>query len=229
MTQANRQANLLNDCINSLKLWKELIETHLVGDEKSGELKHLEEIVKDCCSIDFNASKCSEACQDVVDHFNSDSADTNVDIEELYREKLANKQTSFNDNYQQQKIWKEIFNVTDDYDVEEVEQATNQNEQKTEYEEMQDSIFYSNVFTPPVDPISKMIIKDPYKNRTCGHVYEYKFILQYIKSMKNKAKCPYMGCGNRNITVAELVQDNDTKNKIKEYIKTNSTQSSDDD
>ncbi|KAJ3644542.1 hypothetical protein Zmor_022267 [Zophobas morio] len=215
-SQLEHQANLLSDCINSLKTWKELIDTHLEGEEKSAEVNELEEIVKEYCLIDFTASKTSEACQEVVDYFAEESADPNVDVDDLYKDKLAQKQESFCGNYSQHKIWKEVFQGITDHDVEEVQAS--QSEEPVEYEEMNDSIFYSNVFTPPVDPISKKVIRDPYKNRKCGHVYEYKFILQYIKSMKNKAKCPYIGCSNKNISVRELVPDKETQNKINNYL-----------
>jgi hypothetical protein len=227
-SQVERQANLLSDCVNSLRFWKELIDTHLEGKEKTAEFNQLEEIVKDYCVIDFNATTTSEACEEVEDVFNNDSIDDAVDVDELYKEKLAQKESSFDGNYQQHKIWKEVFLGITDHDVEEIEETATQNEEDMEYEEMQDSIFYSNVFTPPVDPISKKIIKEPYKSRTCGHVYEYKFILQYIKSMKNKAKCPYMGCNNRSICVGELMPDSETKNKIAEYLVKNSQSSSGD-
>jgi hypothetical protein len=108
-SQVERQANLLSDCVNSLRFWKELIDTHLEGKEKTAEFNQLEEIVKDYCVIDFNATTTSEACEEVVDVFNNDSIDDAVDVDELYKEKLAQKESSFDGNYQQHKIWKEVF------------------------------------------------------------------------------------------------------------------------
>ncbi|XP_044272770.1 E3 SUMO-protein ligase NSE2-like [Tribolium madens] len=220
-SQHERQENLLQDCVNSLKTWKELIETHLEGAEQATELSELETVVKDYCLVSFNASKSSEACREVLDYFHEES--NNHDVDELYNTRLGSKTQTFGGNYQQEGIWKEVYMGVTDRDVEEVERTSQ--EDATEYEEMGDSIFYSNVFTPPVDPISKMVIQEPYKSRKCGHVYDYKFILQYIKDVKNRAKCPYIGCSNGKITVEELVKDNETKSKIENYQRNTNTES----
>nr|XP_973080.2 PREDICTED: E3 SUMO-protein ligase NSE2 [Tribolium castaneum] len=223
-SQFERQDNLLEDCVNSLKTCKELIETHLDGPERAGELSQLEAIVKDYCLLSFNASKSSEACREVLDYFNNESTDHDVDIDELYNTKLASKKQAFSGNYPEEEIWKEVFMGVRDREIEEVEQGTSQDD-ATEYEEMGDSIFCSNVFTPPVDPISKMVIQNPYKSKKCGHIYDYKFILQYIKSRKSKAQCPYIGCNNGSISVDQLVKDQETQSKIENYQRNTNTES----
>lgn len=220
-SQLDSQNNLLEDCVNSLKTWKGMIEKHLEGPDKAEELSQLEEVVRDFCLINYNASKSSEACSEVLDYFNDDSNNQDVDVEELYKIVLSRNRQAFSGDYQQKKIWKEVFLGHRDRDCEEVVQGTSQVPADSEFEEMNDSIFYSNVFTPPVDPISKMVIKDPYKNRKCGHIYDYKFIVHYVKSMKSKARCPYMGCTNQNISMGELVQDSETKTKIENFTRLN--------
>jgi DNA polymerase III alpha subunit (gram-positive type) len=52
---------------------------------------------------------------------------------------------------------------------------------------------------PTKDPLTKKDIKNPVKNKHCGHVYDEKPILNYMKTHQNKAKCPYAGCTNSNI------------------------------
>lgn len=218
MSQQERN-EIFSDCVDSLKLWKELIYKY--ADDDSGITQQLEEVVKDYCRTDYEASVAEKACAEVVSQVeeisNNNNSQERLDIDQLYQNKLTSIQNS-SFNPEQHQIWKEIMlNERSELDVEEVQPEV-QNNQSMVYEEVQDQVFCSTTaFTPSVDPISKKAIQDAYKSRTCGHIYEYKFILQYIKSMKNKAKCPFIGCGNKSLTLTELFKDQDTQDKIDNY------------
>ncbi|CAI4228799.1 unnamed protein product [Auanema sp. JU1783] len=58
------------------------------------------------------------------------------------------------------------------------------------------------------DPLTKGPITRPVKNKICGHVYDAKTILVYIKDLEKKKflrQCPQSGCTNRrNLVMADM-------------------------
>ncbi|KAK8742112.1 hypothetical protein OTU49_002122 [Cherax quadricarinatus] len=66
------------------------------------------------------------------------------------------------------------------------------------------------------DPISKMPMTDPVRNKHCGHVYERSTVTNMIKSTKRKKfRCPCMGCGYREpIKLTDLEDALDVKRQI---------------
>lgn len=215
------ESNVFNDCLYSLKHVRDLIEEHFDSEEKNAELARIQGLTKEYSLIEFDSKKSTIALEKVKDYLNEHELNTvNIsgNIDDLYSEHLQ-KDTSGNLNdYKKSQSWKVVMLEVYDNDVQEVQQAPETDLVEGDYEEMQDSIFYSNTFTPPVDPICKQIIKNPYKNKTCGHIYEHKSVLQYIKSMKQKARCPYIGCSNRNLHMGDVVPDHVLQQKIESYI-----------
>ncbi|XP_069162015.1 E3 SUMO-protein ligase NSE2-like [Procambarus clarkii] len=67
-----------------------------------------------------------------------------------------------------------------------------------------------------IDPISKMIMTDPVRNKHCGHVYERLSVVKMIKASKRKGfRCPSMGCGYREpLKVTDLEDALDVKRQI---------------
>ncbi len=59
-----------------------------------------------------------------------------------------------------------------------------------------DDIVTSHVDLSQLDPISKTRITDPVRNVTCGHVYDRKVILEYLRKHP-KTLCPLAGCANK--------------------------------
>ncbi|KAK2185697.1 hypothetical protein NP493_226g05031 [Ridgeia piscesae] len=45
-------------------------------------------------------------------------------------------------------------------------------------------------------PYTQQVMKEPMRNKLCGHNYEKMAILEFIMRKKGNAKCPYAGCGN---------------------------------
>lgn len=64
-----------------------------------------------------------------------------------------------------------------------------------------------------IDPISKLQIVNPVKNKKCGHTYEKTTILELISKNKN-LRCPMVGCNVQGIKQDDLVDDH----KMKRYI-----------
>lgn len=70
-----------------------------------------------------------------------------------------------------------------------------------------------------IDPISKMPITHPVRNKICNHIYDEATIKESIQkaAMKANAKlrCPYLGCGNKkSVTLEDLVSDDMLRRKI---------------
>eukprot|EP00092_Neocalanus_flemingeri_P015864 GFUD01017174.1.p1 GENE.GFUD01017174.1~~GFUD01017174.1.p1 ORF type:complete len:213 (-),score=68.13 GFUD01017174.1:270-908(-) len=69
-----------------------------------------------------------------------------------------------------------------------------------------------------IDPWSrKPIAEEPVTNRKCKHTYEKATVMKFLEkhSKTRKAlKCPIMGCGNNNITAADLYTDPEIKRKV---------------
>jgi hypothetical protein len=53
-------------------------------------------------------------------------------------------------------------------------------------------------------PLTATFMEDPVKNKVCKHSYSRNAILQHIRVNR---KCPVPGCGNRNVTPAQLETD----------------------
>ena len=60
-------------------------------------------------------------------------------------------------------------------------------------------------------PITSQIFKKPYRNKVCGHVYEYDAILSHLRM---KSHCPVAGCVNSSVNLSQLEEDFDMKMKI---------------
>lgn len=107
----------------------------------------------------------------------------------------------------------------EDFNVEELYQqhySRNLNDTKNESDLMNSSVIVSQNFQIPVDPLSKMPIKNPMRNQICNHVYELQSIIPHIKQKRN-VTCPYIGCINVNLTMNQLVEDKELKTKINNF------------
>lgn len=60
---------------------------------------------------------------------------------------------------------------------------------------------------PDIDPITKLPLQNPCRNRNCGHVYGMDSIVEALQT-NQRMRCPIMGCGNRQrIQLSDLVPD----------------------
>ncbi|KAL3273118.1 hypothetical protein HHI36_014572 [Cryptolaemus montrouzieri] len=209
--------NILGRCIDSLKSCKELSFKYLKSDEKI--LGTIQELTKEYSEANFEVEKADRALSKLRAHLESSTGD-DPNIDDLYNQFLKENETEL--DYTDSDIWKEVFSGEDITEV----KPKSKKLSISEYDKVDDSLLCSNVFKPPVDPISKTIIKDPYKNRICGHSFEYEFILSYIKEKKNKAKCPYVGCTNHTFRASDLRPDDNLKTKVIEYFESHQNEES---
>merc|ERR1712192_243440 len=68
-----------------------------------------------------------------------------------------------------------------------------------------------------IDPWSRKPIADePVTNKKCKHTYEKATVMKFLEKhskTKKALKCPIMGCGNNNITMADLYTDPEIKRR----------------
>ncbi|XP_033171643.1 E3 SUMO-protein ligase NSE2-like [Drosophila mauritiana] len=68
------------------------------------------------------------------------------------------------------------------------------------------------------DPWSKALIKNPVRNKICGHVYERDSVMLIIKDNIG-IRCPVIGCANRSyIQPVHLVKDHDLQQKLQQRM-----------
>jgi len=57
-------------------------------------------------------------------------------------------------------------------------------------------------------PITLKPMVQPYRNRTCKHVFEKEAVINYIRNMRDKrskARCPNLGCTNKDLKLNDFV------------------------
>ncbi|XP_032580765.1 E3 SUMO-protein ligase NSE2 isoform X2 [Drosophila sechellia] len=68
------------------------------------------------------------------------------------------------------------------------------------------------------DPWSKALIKNPVRNKICGHVYDRDSVMLIIKDNIG-IRCPVLGCANRSyIQPVHLVKDHDLQQKLQQRM-----------
>lgn len=219
MSLGDRYSALLDKCVGSLTTWQNFIHENLEGRDKEIERAKLQEIVKEYCIIDINHDRSVKAITLLEEALTDASQTYNVDT--IYAEKLSEQETGDpTDN----EIWRQLFN--NDLSIQEVK--FKKRKDRAQYEEVDDSLLCSSAFTAPTDPITKLIIRKPVRNKKCKHVYDHS-IYDYIRQSRNKAKCPYMGCKNNRLIPDDLQEDRQLEEQITQYLATQESQQSTDD
>lgn len=205
---------LTEDFVNTKKIIEEFFP-----NEQSEYLQDLSETMKVLTETDLRFKAEEKAAEQIRETLKQAPVE---DVEKFYNETV--KPIGTND-YKSHDNWCAVFNVSE-REVQEVVEE----QQEVVYEKLNSSLSCSvATFKPPVDCISKTIIRDPYRNKKCKHVYEKRLIFEYVKKMKNKARCPFVGCVNYNLRGEDLFPDNELRQKIDDYLKENVQEEEDDD
>lgn len=221
---AENEEVLMEKCVDKIKSCRKLITKYLDEDEKIVEMEKLKTLVHDFCEIDEKFKRNEKAFEKLDNHLDGIEDPTNIDVDKLFLEILNSEPKSSSINTSHNKIWQTVFDNEGDIMI--VEKKKIKQLRDNQFEEVDDSLLCSNVFTPPVDPISKAVIRNPYRNKKCKHVYEYSTITDYIQQLKYKAKCPYIGCSNNQLRGKDLVEDNQLQSHITQYLDTQLDQDS---
>lgn len=201
--------NILGHCIDSLKSCKDLSDKYLKNDTEIFSL--IKDLAKEYSEANFSKEKSDRAILRIEKDLNRiDNID--LDIEALHKKYIDEDETEL--ILTESAVWKDVFSGSD---IQEILQE-NETLSDANFERVDDSLLCSNVFQPPIDPISKVLIKEPYKNAVCGHYFDYDTIMNYVKEKKGKTKCPYMGCANVAFRASHLKLDERMKKQVLLYL-----------
>jgi len=68
------------------------------------------------------------------------------------------------------------------------------------------------------DPWSKALMKNPVRNKMCGHIYDRDSVMLIIKDNIG-IRCPVLGCANKTyIQPAHLVEDANVRRKVRQQM-----------
>nr|CAI5865191.1 unnamed protein product [Callosobruchus analis] len=217
MSLADRHERIMEKCIQSLKTWKQVVlQNYEDQQEADAEFEKIKNVVRDHITINENYERSQEALR-IMEEQVSGSDCMTVDVSQLYEECLNSLPQSTNHNYKNSEIWEKVIGgVSDVVEVRKKEKTLD----SSQYDSLGDSLLCSNVFTPPVDPMTKKVIRNPYRNKRCNHVYEYNSIVDYVKQQRHRAKCPYIGCTNHNLRITDLVVDQVLATQITQHLET---------
>ncbi|KAG6453522.1 E3 SUMO-protein ligase NSE2 [Manduca sexta] len=190
-------AELRKQCITSLYLCTDNISKYLDKD-KDAEFKKLQNCVKKYCLLEAQQEVAVQALEKAKRETNTSNIDT---LEERFNQQLnslANKRNKPDHHPYMLELKKryQIGNQRAKQNLDESDLAIT--ESQNEY----------------LDPITKRPVTDPVRNSMCGHIYDRESIMSLI-NMRNKTKCPVVGCGN-NLPVLKqhLISDDELKFRL---------------
>lgn len=202
----HNQKQLFYSCIDALESCLDYVGKYSEEDNhiQTNYIKTV--LAKNYCDIDLSLQNSMSALQKTQETFTNPKENAKMVFERLL-EKVQDKQI------RSHPVWLRINNVGQDSIVE-VNKDDEDNEEEREYETLDDSMMCSQSKALPLDPLTKMAIKNPCKNKKCGHIYEYNTIMGYLKSKNKVRRCPYMGCGNVKMLVSQIVQEEELTKKV---------------
>lgn len=183
------QLELFNSCINSLESCIDTVKKY--SDDKAKQIKYLKEVItKEYCNIDLEYERSTEAFRKVEERLNKDDIDGSTDVLRLYENYLGKEKKS---DHLTHPVWYRIVKTERDDSLQILERTVNDVDD-AEYENIDDSIMCSQTKAQAIDPLTKVAIKKPCKNKRCGHFYDFETISMHIKRKKKAPTCPYLGC-----------------------------------
>ncbi|GJQ73690.1 putative SUMO transferase [Trypoxylus dichotomus] len=214
--QNDRRAKIFQTCLGNLNECVELVGEYFMDDEKHSQLRIIEQLAKQYHEDRTKLDLSKAALKLTNDYFNSENNNQAINIDEVYNnsaKKCVNCIVPFAEHPDMKVIIDSLNNVSS-------VPGTS--------EKMNDEcLVLTQSIQLLVDPITKTELQNPWKNKVCGHVYEYSTIMDYINSKKGKGlKCPYVGCANANIRKADLVEDRNLLIKIQNQRNTTVLQNS---
>lgn len=191
MTDENDHRQLFDSCINALESCMEFVQKYSDESDKHEQTKYLQTVLtKDYCNIDLNYKNALKAIEKTQNTITTESINPNETVKSVFERTLKKIN---DDEYATHPVWYRI-NKQEQNSIEEVENEDS--DEDKEYETVDDSMMCSQSKALPLDPITKMAIKNPCKNKKCGHIYEYENIMMYLQRKSKVSRCPYVGCGN---------------------------------
>lgn len=210
MADEYEQKQLFDSCINALESCMEFVEKYSDEADKRKQTEYLQTVVaKDYCNIDLNHQNSLQAIAATTNAFTANAINPNETAKTVYKKNLKK---IGDDDYIAHPVWNRINRHNES--VEEV--AKENNDSNVEYEDVDGSMLCSQSKALQLDPLSKTAIKNPCRNKRCGHIYEYDTIMVYLQRKSKAVHCPYVGCGNVRMLKSQIVKDDELKKKFEQ-------------
>nr|XP_022907910.1 E3 SUMO-protein ligase NSE2-like [Onthophagus taurus] len=193
----HQQQRLMEMCVNALKICAKTVNENLEGDEKDNFLSELED---DCCHYimeDIKNKCCKQALSLTIPEMESqenEGFDINNFYDKAFNDLIGTTKTNFNEH---------------DF-MKDFRRTVGDTRKRIEIDE---SLIDATQFHVPVDPITKLSIRNPWRNKICQHIFDKDTIYSYLDSKKS-IKCPYIGCTNTKLCLNDMVLDQELLQKI---------------
>ncbi|KAB0793668.1 hypothetical protein PPYR_13288 [Photinus pyralis] len=212
VTSTSKRDGLFTNCFKHLQSTLDYVTKY--SNNPTAHINSLKGIAKDYSELDITYKRSRKA-YDATEKYFQDKDDCIEESEKVFERFLQEEPLR---SYENHPIWQAIKNAGNG-------DATASVELETEHEvdvnrSIEEEGIVPSQFEPPVDPITKKIIQNPCRNQKCGHVYEYDSIKEHLKRIKLnkvKARCPYIGCTNMNMTKSFIIADNELRDQILTY------------
>ena len=182
---------ILKDFASMLQSCGELIHKY-ADKEKRDQLASLRNMALNMYNSHHEHENNVAALNSTKQHFEDDSDNISNDVDEVYR-KCIDQVHSVQISFEEHPTWSPVHKVLKKRDE--------------EHGDTNASVTISQCSGASIDPLTKKLIEQPCKNRVCGHVYEYKSIMEYLKGNKKRVNCPYVGCGNFRLRSSDICRD----------------------
>ncbi|KAK6959786.1 E3 SUMO-protein ligase NSE2 [Biomphalaria glabrata] len=216
MIEAHAQVieNNFKECINScfegvLDVGQNLSEFSLLDNKDF--VTTSESMMKGFIEMEKEMQHHIAALKDVRTLTSSDGIDVNFLAE--FDKKLDHLKKSSENDYKSHPKYKELENFF--MDVGSLEEQIAALRVKLTASSSNDDIEVTEVEINTKCPYTGQTIVFPVRNKHCGHVYDKAGITNYISSRKAKAKCPAVGCGNKNPITVDILEEH---TDLKKYI-----------
>ncbi|KAK9685517.1 Zinc-finger of the MIZ type in Nse subunit [Popillia japonica] len=203
-SQIEKRAKILQSCLSNLKDSIELIGQYFIDEERDSQLATIKQLAEKYHDDEAKYDVSRAALDRTDKYFNSENNDEMVNVDDIYSRNAKECVTCIVP-FEAHSNMKDIISALRSADS-----------MPGPSSDANNSIILTQVKQLPIDPITKTQLQNPWKNTICGHAYEYSVIINYIKSKKGKAKCPYVGCTNGNVRKIDLIEDTNLSLKIQE-------------
>lgn len=196
----NTWNNAVQAAVGNLGICGKLLETVDKNVYKEF-IKKFENCVDEYSSLDMIHKSTLEALEETKEYFVNEENDMDIPPKKIFEQNFKEKPKPTEESIKTHKL-QDIF-------IGEIRGENMDNEENDNY----DDIISTNQFVPPTDPISKEPIKNPVKNKKCGHIYDKDTITKML-SHRNM-RCPYIGCPSKQPIQLNLLEtDHELKRKI---------------
>ncbi|KAJ7338126.1 hypothetical protein JRQ81_010720 [Phrynocephalus forsythii] len=214
-------------CLSSLKSCQSYISTgmdiatnvalDLVENHNNvEEVNEMEKVMWDYAAMSREVSHYVEAVEAAVSQLKREKPETIPDLKHDVEEKFQALESTNNDLDLQRNekfvLFKENLKKMKTKCGTRVDP-----EEMPALEQLDEDIAVTQSQTNFICPISQAEMKQPVRNKICGHVYEQVAIMELIRNReqrKKKACCPKVGCNNQEVKISDLVPDEVLKRTI---------------